>query len=174
MKMIMTNFNHERLTIAIGVTRTCRVALSTAFQYVLTREAFGQPLINQPVVRHRLALAGASLESLSAWVDQFVYQMAHLPKEEADKELGGLTALVKAKAGMVIDEISRCAVLLFGGSGYTRTGMGELVEKIYREVPGARIPGGSEDVMLDLSIRELVKGFRRKTRELEEGKGAKL
>ncbi len=38
---------------------------------------------------------------------------------------------------------------------------------IYREVPGARIPGGSEDVMLDLGIRQLVKNFQRKTKELE-------
>ena len=38
---------------------------------------------------------------------------------------------------------------------------------IYREVPGARIPGGSEDVMLDLAIRQLVKNFQRKTQELE-------
>ena len=173
MKMIMTNFNHERLTIAIGVCRASRVALSSAFSYVLTREAFSQPLINQPVVRHRLANAGANLESLSAWIDSFVYQMVHLRKEDADRELGGLTAMLKAKAGIVLDECSRCAVLLFGGNGFTRTGMGETVEKIYREIPGARIPGGSEDVMLDLAIRELVKGFRRKTKELESG-GAKL
>lgn len=38
---------------------------------------------------------------------------------------------------------------------------------IYREVPGARIPGGSEDVMLDLAIRQLVKNFQRKTKDLE-------
>lgn len=38
---------------------------------------------------------------------------------------------------------------------------------IYREVPGARIPGGSEDVMLDLAIRQLVKNFQRKKKDLE-------
>jgi acyl-CoA dehydrogenase len=60
---------------------------------------------------------------------------------------------------------------------YFRTGL-------YREVPGARIPGGSEDVMLDLSvrsymivwlcpragclqIRELVKNFKAKTAALK-------
>ena len=34
-------------------------------------------------------------------------------------------------------------------------------------MPGARIPGGSEDVMLDLAIRQLVKNFQRKTKELK-------
>ncbi len=128
MKYIMTNFNHERLTIAIGVTRQARVALSSAFEYCLRREAFSKTLMEQPVVRHRLAKCGAELESLSAWIEHFVYQMTQLNKQEADKELGGLTALAKAQAGRVLDECARCAVLLFGGNGYTRTGQGEIAE----------------------------------------------
>ncbi len=40
---------------------------------------------------------------------------------------------------------------------------------IYREVMGVRIPGGSEDVMLDLAVRQLVKNFQLKTKELEKG-----
>jgi acyl-CoA dehydrogenase len=128
MKYIMTNFNHERLSIAIGATRQARVALSTAFEYVMKREAFGKPLVEQPVVRHRLAKAGAELESQWAWVEQFVYQMTKLPKEIADVELGGLTALCKARAGVVLDECARCAILLFGGAGYTKSGQGELIE----------------------------------------------
>lgn len=172
MKYVMTNFNHERLTIAIAVTRQARVALSAAFEYCLKREAFGKTLMDQPVVRHRLAKAGAELESMSAWVEQFVYQMCHLSKAEADIELGGLTALAKAKAGMVLNECAQCAVLLFGGNGYTRTGQGEIAERIYRDVPGARIPGGSEDVMLDLAVRQLVKNFQNKTKMLERPRGS--
>jgi len=172
MKYVMTNFNHERLTISVGVTRQARVALSSAFEYCLKREAFGKTLMDQPVVRHRLAKAGAELESLSAWVDQFLYQMCHMTKAEADVALGGLTALSKAKAGMVFNECAQCAVLLFGGNGYTRTGQGQIAEMINRDVMGARIPGGSEDVMLDLAIRQLVKNYKNKTKELERPRGS--
>lgn len=164
--MIATNFNHERLTISIGITRVARVALSAALDYVLKREAFGKALIEQPVVRNRLARCGAELEAMSAWLDQFVYQLSQMRKEDADIELGGLISLAKAKAGLVLDECARCAVLLFGGNGFTRTGQGELVEKIYREIPSARVPGGSEDVMFDLSVRLLVKNYRAKTEAL--------
>lgn len=129
MKYIMTNFNHERLSIAIGATRVARVALSTALEYCLQREAFGNPLIDQPVVRHRLAKCGALLESQAAWIEQFVYQMTKLKKETVDVQLGGLTALAKAQAGIVLDECARCAVLLFGGNGYTETGRGELAAR---------------------------------------------
>jgi len=134
-------------------------------EYAMKREAFGKTLMDQPVVRHRLAKAGADLETLQALVFEFVYQLNHLSKVEADAKLGGPTALLKAKAGMVFNECAQTAVLIFGGNGYTRTGQGELVEKIYRDVMGARIPGGSEDVMLDLAVRQLVKQFQREAKQ---------
>ncbi|KAK3321928.1 acyl-CoA dehydrogenase/oxidase [Apodospora peruviana] len=174
MLYIMTNFNHERMAIAVGATRQARVALSSAFAYVMKREAFGKPLIQQAVVRHRLAKAGALLESQSAWVEQFAYQMTKLPRNKADKELGGLTALLKAHSGMVLKECAEVAVLLFGGNGFTKSGQGMIVEMIYREVPGIRIPGGSEDVMLDLAVRQLVKLYQSKTEALTAGPGAKI
>ncbi|KAF5023794.1 hypothetical protein F66182_4150 [Fusarium sp. NRRL 66182] len=170
MKMITRNFNHERLAIAIGVVSSARAALSSAVAYVMKREAFGKPLMEQPVVRNRIARAGAELESLSAWTDQLVYQLSTAEGQDAHQQLGGLLALAKAKAGLVIDECARCAVLLFGGNGYTRTGQGELVEKIYREVPAARVPGGTEDVMFDLAVRQLVKAYQSKTRALDREK----
>ncbi|KAF9890598.1 hypothetical protein FE257_005729 [Aspergillus nanangensis] len=166
MRLIMTNFNHERLTIAVGVTRQARVALASAFSYCLKREAFGKTLMDQPVVRHRLAKAGAELETMWAFMEQLLYQMCHLSKEDADRELGGVTAMAKAKAAMVLNECAQCAVLLFGGAGFTQSGQGELVEAIYRDVPGARIPGGSEDVLLDLSVRQLVKLYKAQEKQL--------
>lgn len=128
MKYIMTNFNHERLAVATGTTRQARVALSAAFEYVMKREAFGKPLVEQPVVRHRLAKAGALLESLTAWVEHFAYCMTRLPAEEADVKLGGMTALLKAQAGIVFRECADTAVLLFGGNGFTTTGQGMVAE----------------------------------------------
>ncbi|KAJ5626976.1 Acyl-CoA dehydrogenase apdG [Penicillium herquei] len=168
MRIIMTNFNHERLVISVGVTRQARVALAAAFSYCLKREAFGKTLMDQPVVRHRLAKAGAELETMWAWVEQILYQLCHLSKEEGDRQLGGLTALAKAKSAMVLNECAQVAVLLFGGNGFTQTGQGELAEAIYRDVPGARIPGGSEDVLLDLSVRQLVKIYQAQEKKLAQ------
>lgn len=131
MRTIMTNFNHERLTIAVQCTRQARVALSSAFGYCLKREAFGKTLMDQPVVRHRLAKAGAELETVSAWIEQILYQLCKLEKVEADRLLGGVTALAKAKAAMVLNECAQCAVLLFGGAGLTQSGQGEIVEGMF-------------------------------------------
>lgn len=95
-----------------------------------------------------------------------------MKKGDADVELGGLTAAAKAQAGMVLKECADCAVLLFGGNGFTRTGQGEIAERMWREVNGNRIPGGSEDVMLDLMIRQLAKNYQRKTKELDRPSGS--
>ena len=149
MKYIMTNFNHERLTIAIQATRMARVALASAFEYCLKREAFDKTLMDQPVVRHRLAKCGAMLESQWAWIEQFVYQMTKLPKTEVDTKLGGLTALAKAQAGIVLDECARCAVLLFGGNGFTTSGQGEIAESKLWSLP--RLHDVSLTLFRDLS-----------------------
>jgi alkylation response protein AidB-like acyl-CoA dehydrogenase len=133
---VMQNFNHERLSISIGVNRLSRVALSSAFEYVMKREAFGKTLMEQPVVRHRLAKCGAELESHWAWIEQFTYCMTKLTEEEANRELGGLTALAKAQAGKVLEVCASTAVLLFGGNGYTKSGQGEIAE---RKSPGNSI-----------------------------------
>lgn len=130
MRCIMQNFNHERLTISISANRLARVALSAAFEYCMKREAFGKQLMDQPVVRHRLAKCGAQLESHWAWVENFAYQLTRMSDQRANVELGGLTALAKAQAGMVLDECARCALLLFGGSGYTKSGQGEIAESM--------------------------------------------
>lgn len=130
MRYIMQNFNHERLTISISVNRLSRVALSSAFEYCLKREAFGKKLMDQPVVRHRLAKCGVDLEAHWALVEQYTYCMTKLSEKEANEELGGLTALVKAQAGRVIELCASTAVLLFGGNGYTKSGQGEIAERM--------------------------------------------
>lgn len=127
-KYILANFNHERIGVSVQVARQARVALATTFRYTMKREAFGKTLMEQPVVRLRLAEAAAEVEALTAWLEQLVYQFKHLSKAEADLRLGGITALVKAKAGKVLDKCARTGTLLHGGNGFTRTGQGELVE----------------------------------------------
>lgn len=87
MKYVMQNFNHERLSISVGVNRLARVALSSAFEYCLKREAFSKPLMEQPVVRHRLAKAGGQLEMHWAWIESFCYQMTKLSETEANAKV---------------------------------------------------------------------------------------
>lgn len=61
---------------------------------------------------------------------------------------------------IVICAVLRCfseAAQIFGGLAYTRGGQGEKVERLYREVRAYAIPAGSEEIMLDLGIRQAIK-----------------
>jgi hypothetical protein len=41
--------------------------------------------------------------------------------------------------------------------GLTKTGQGSRIEAIARAIPTLIVPGGSEDVLLDLGVREALK-----------------
>jgi len=45
------------------------------------------------------------------------------------------------------------AAQIFGGSSYVRGGQGARVERAMREVVSAAVPGGSEEIMLDLAMK---------------------
>jgi alkylation response protein AidB-like acyl-CoA dehydrogenase len=48
-----------------------------------------------------------------------------------------------------------------GGIAYTKGGQGGRVERMYREVRGNAIPGGSEEIMADIGgLRERVVGLK--------------
>lgn len=46
-----------------------------------------------------------------------------------------------------------------GGVGLTRGGRGERVERIWRDVKAITVPGGSEEIMLDLGVRRALKVY---------------
>lgn len=71
--------------------------------------------------------------------------------------MGGTTALLKVQAGIVAKYITDESQKLMGGLGLTKTGQGARIEAIARSIPTLIVPGGSEDVLLDLGVREAVK-----------------
>ncbi|EMD95279.1 hypothetical protein COCC4DRAFT_149257 [Bipolaris maydis ATCC 48331] len=160
LKYVVSNVNHERLLLATSAARFSRVALSTAFKYSMERKAFGKALLDQAVVRHRFAKAGAQLEGFWSWVEQVAYQCSKMSEEEINKVNGGAICLLKAQGGIVFQECAEVASLIMGAVGYARNESGSLVEKLWREVIGVRVPAGSEDVMLDQGINQMRRSYQ--------------
>lgn len=50
----------------------------------------------------------------------------------------------------------REAIQIMGGIGLTRGGRGERVERIWRDAKALTVPGGSEEVLLDLATRRAL------------------
>ncbi|KAI8924150.1 acyl-CoA dehydrogenase/oxidase [Entophlyctis helioformis] len=156
-KCIMYNFNHERMGIAIQANRFARVCLSEALAYAQKRETFGKKLIEHGVIRNKLGHMARKVEATHAWIEMLIYQFQTLPREIAQARLGGATALLKAQSTQTMEFCAREAAQIFGGLSFTRGGQGEKVERLYREVRAYAIPGGSEEIMLDLGVRQSLK-----------------
>lgn len=151
---IMYNFNHERWFIVAQVLMAARVIISDCFKWATQRHAFGKPLIQQPVLRMKLARMAGVIESSHAMLENCTYQMDTMPYEEQVMKLGGPIALLKYQATRACTLVADEGVQMFGGRGITRTGMGQNVEKFQKTFKYASILGGSEEIMADLAIRQ--------------------
>jgi len=145
-KIIMHNFNDERLTMAAGCTAAAGVCFEEAREYAKQRHTFGRPLAQHQVIRHKLvdmaqrvAASQAMLELLAWRLDQGENPVAEI-------------CMLKNQATQTLAFCASEAVQIFGGAGYMR---GVKVERIYREVKVNAIGGGSEEIMKDLASRQM-------------------
>ncbi|KAL8376917.1 hypothetical protein RB595_007849 [Gaeumannomyces hyphopodioides] len=156
-KAIMTNFNHERVGIIIQCLRFSRVCYEESVKYANKRRTFGKKLIEHPVIRLKLAHMARRIEASYNWLENVVYQCEKMDDTQAMMVLGGAIAGLKAQATVTFEFCAREASQIFGGLSYSRGGQGGKVERLYRDVRAYAIPGGSEEIMLDLSIRQSMR-----------------
>lgn len=97
------------------------------------------------------------IEATAAWLDALIYQASTMGETEAMLRLGGPIAGLKAQSTVTFEFCAREASQIFGGLSYSRGGQGGKIERLYRDVRAYAIPGGSEEIMLDLSIRQSLK-----------------
>jgi alkylation response protein AidB-like acyl-CoA dehydrogenase len=74
-----------------------------------------------------------------------------MSKMDQMQKLGMDSALLKVQATKTFEFCAREAAQIFGGASYVRGGQGERIERLYREVRAYAIPGGSEEIMIDLA-----------------------
>merc|ERR1712050_196536 len=142
----------------MGMTnRFSRVCMEEALKFANKRKTFGKTLVQHDVIRWKIGEMARLIEASHAWLENITYQMQTMHKEEAAMKLGGHTALLKVQCTKVFEYCAREAAQIFGGLSYTRGGQGEKVERLNREVRAMAVPGGSEEVMLDLGIRQSKK-----------------
>jgi len=153
-KQIMYNFNHERWALAVQAARLARTCVEEALRHARTRKTFNKYLIEHQVIQHKLGEMGRCCESAQAWIEHITYQLNVMSKEEQNAKLGGHIAMLKVHTTKSCEFCAREAMQIMGGIGYTRTGIGEKVERIYRELRPIAIGGGSEEIMLNLAASQ--------------------
>ena len=158
---IMYNFNHERWGFVAQSTEFARVCLDEATRYALRRRTFGKTLVEHPVIRAKIGEMARQIESTHAMLELLTYQMTQMSKEDQMTKLAADCALIKVQATKMFEFCAREAAQIFGGASYVRGGQGEKVERLYREVRAMAIPGGSEEIMIDLAVRQILKPVKK-------------
>jgi alkylation response protein AidB-like acyl-CoA dehydrogenase len=149
--LIMTNFNHERFVISTGACRLARIAYEESFKYALNRKTFGKRLVDHQLIRFKLAEMARQIEALFDNVERVCYQFK---MGVPDSAMGGQCALLKVQASKTLEFCAREASQIFGGNSIVKEGLGKIVERLYRDVRAQAIPGGSEEILLDLALRQ--------------------
>lgn len=158
-KQVMYNFNHERWLIVNNLIGQARGALAETVMWATQRNIFGKKLIDQPVIRNKLANAGCLLESTQAYIEAVTYDMKMTKGGAVGPRLAGPIAMMKLRATRASLEIADHCVQVFGGRGITATGMGGKVEGFKNYVKYAAVYGGSEEIMAELSLKQSLKDY---------------
>lgn len=156
-KYVMKNFNHERWMIAVQIIACSRLVLKEALLWAKQRKVFGQALLTQPVIMAKISEMAANVEAVSAWCDNLTYQMEKMDYEEQSAKLAGPIGLLKFYATRVALLCYDHSMQVFGGRAITRTGMGQNVERFGRFVKYCAIYGGSEEIMVNLAAKQMMK-----------------
>lgn len=137
---LMKNVQNERLVLAAQGLGESQAAIAQTLDYVRVRKAFGGTLWDKQVIRQRLAMLAARVESARS----FLYSIAILDTCSSDciKQV----SMIKAMCGELVNDVMDDCVQFHGGSGYMN---GTPIERMFRDARVQSIGGGATEIMLE-------------------------
>ena len=149
-KAIMSNFNSERLGMAVMAYSYAQVCLDEALAWARERKTFGMPLAERQVIRHKLVDMAMRIDASRT----LAYELAHCVEHRIgdQNQLVARLCMLKNLATQTMQFCADQSVQILGGMGFMR---GTKSERIYREVKVMMIGGGTEEIMKDLAARQL-------------------
>jgi acyl-CoA dehydrogenase len=145
-RLVMQNFNGERMTMAAGGLGYAMTCVEDALDWARERRTFGQRLVEHQVVRQKLVRMIDEVLPVQAWVLQLAQRL------DAGESPAGDLALAKNHAARLMRDCADGAVQILGGAGFLR---GSRIERAWRDCKVYMIGGGAEEVMNDLAAKQL-------------------
>merc|ERR1719262_1087661 len=139
-----------------------RQCTEEVFKWSMQRKVFGKQLVEQPVIREKLAQMFAGLESATAMLYEVTHAMNKMGPQSA--EIGGRIALLKYQTTRMCHLVADNAVQILGGRGVSKEGMGRVVETFHRAYKVPSVYGGSEEIMADLAVRQAIRAYPKHAR----------
>src|SRR4029077_4818361 len=146
-KLIMANFQWERLAMALGAVGAMTVAWERTAEFARERSAFGRPLAGHQVIRHKLADLATSVYTARCVTYDALRRF--VAGEEPLKEVTMAKLLTQRASFELMDD----CLQIHGGAGYMRE---EWVERAARDARLGPIGGGSDEIMREILGRVLA------------------
>ncbi|MDM0073532.1 isovaleryl-CoA dehydrogenase [Variovorax sp. J2P1-59] len=147
-----------RLDCALGTSGLMRQALSLALNHTAQRQAFGKPLIEQPLMKNVLGDLALECEAATALALRLARAFDHQADEHERLMARLLTPVAKFWIYKRGSHFAQEAMECLGGNGYVEEGGEGVMARVYREMPLNSIWEGAGNIMaLDL-LRGLRKG----------------
>ncbi len=140
-KLIMANFQWERVMMALGAVGAMEVVFERTLAYAKEREAFGRPIGKHQAIRHKLAEVAVALETGRA-ITYNALRM-HLAGMNAVQEV---TMAKLATQRAAYDAADTC-LQIHGGYGYL---VDAGIERAVRDLRLGPIGGGTDEIMREI------------------------
>jgi acyl-CoA dehydrogenase len=137
---LVKNLQNERIVLAAQALGEAAKAIEITLDWVKQRRAFGAPLWDKQVIRQRLAMRLAEVESARALLYNTAWRDTR--NENVVKEV----SMLKALAGTLVNQVMYDCLQFHGGMGYMRE---SAIERMARDARVQAIGGGATEVMLD-------------------------
>jgi len=145
-KLIMANFQWERLTMALGAVAAMQLGFEKTLAFTREREAFGRPIGSFQVIRHRLA----DIETTTHTARCLTYDALRRFCAGADAMREVTMAKLFTQRAAV--DVADACLQLHGGAGY----MVEYgIERMYRDARLGPIGGGTDEIMREILGRTM-------------------
>ena len=145
-KLIMANFQWERLLMALGAVGAMQVAIEKTIAYTKERQAFGRPLTGHQAIRHKLADL-----TTTAHTGRCVTYDALRRFVEGEDAVQQVTMAKLFTQRACFDVMDAC-LQLHGGAGYMRE---YEIERMARDARLGPIGGGTDEIMREILGRTM-------------------
>jgi acyl-CoA dehydrogenase len=146
-QQLAAGLQRERIMAAVLALSGAAQALEDTTAYLRERQAFGGPLGDKQVLRHRVADMATEIEAAR----HLVYHAAAL--YTAGRECVTEVSMAKLFATEVANRVAYQAVQLHGGYGYMRE---FAVERFFRDVRLWTIASGTSEIMREIIAKRLL------------------
>jgi butyryl-CoA dehydrogenase len=148
-KICMNTLDASRIDIGAQAVGIAQGALDETVKYSKERKAFSQPICEFQMVQNMFAEMASKIQAAR----MLVYYAAFL-KDKGVKRVSKEAAMAKYYASDITVEVTRMAVQIHGGYGYTKD---YPVERMYRDAKILELYEGTSEVQKIVIARDLTK-----------------